>query len=187
MLEGASYIGLEALLASAGLSDADIRLEATGFTQVETLATDRVEAVVVYTNNEPVQLAAQGVEHSLINVADYADLVSNGLITSEQTIATQPEQVRAMAEAFKAALAYTIEHPDDAYTLASRYVEGLDDPTVAETQREVLLRSISLWKAARLGESRREAWESMQDVLLTMGLLDTPQDLDAAYSNEFVP
>ena len=40
MLQGASYIGLEALLASAGLTDWDVELEVTGFTQVETLATE---------------------------------------------------------------------------------------------------------------------------------------------------
>ena len=91
--EGASYIGLEALLASAGLTDADIDLQATGFTQVETLMTDRVDAVVVYVANEPIQLEAQGVDVNVINVSDYAKLISNGLIASQKTIDENPDLV----------------------------------------------------------------------------------------------
>jgi len=187
MLEGASYIGLEALLGSAGLTDADIDLQVTGFTQVETLVTGRVEAVVIYASNEPVQLDAQGVDYTLINVADYANLVSNGIITSEKLIAENPDLVRRMAAAFAKAVAYTIENPDEAYSISAKYVEGLDDPGVQAAQKTVLARSIDLWRAERLGASQLEGWETMQEVLLTMGLLDVPQDLSAAYTDAFLP
>ncbi|GAB4474492.1 MAG: ABC transporter substrate-binding protein [Anaerolineae bacterium] len=187
MQEGASYIGLEALLASAGLTDADINLQVTGFTQVETLATDRVEAVVIYASNEPVQLEAQGIEAVVIRVADYSDLVSNGMITSEEVIREQPELVRAMAAALTQALEYTAANPDEAFAIAQQYVEGLDDPALAEVQKAVLERSIALWGSGRYGETDLAAWQAMQDLLLRMGLLDTPQDLEAAFTNEFLP
>jgi len=185
--EGASYIGLEALLFSAGLSDADIDLQVTGFTQVETLLTDRVDAVVVYIANEPIQLEAQGEVINLVRVSDHADLVSNGLVLSEALVEGQPERVRQIVAAFDQALRYTIEHPDEAFEIATGYVEGLDDPAIAATQQEVLARSIELWQAERLGESRLAAWESMQAVLLEMGLLANPLDLAAAFTNDFLP
>lgn len=186
MLEGASYIGLEAILASAGLSSADIQLEATGFTQVETLITDRVEAVVIYTTNEPVQLEAQGVDTVLLPVSDYADLVANGLIMNEARIARDPHVAQGMVDALNAALAYTIEHPDEAYSTSQSYVEGLDDPAIAVAQRAVLERSIALWSDPdRLGEIEPEAWEQMQTLLLTMGLLSAPLDLTQAYTLAF--
>jgi NitT/TauT family transport system substrate-binding protein len=187
MQEGASYIGLEALLFSAGLTDADIDLQVTGYTQVETLVTDRVESVVVYIANEPIQLEAQGMDVNLLYVSDYADLVSNGFVVNESLIDEQPELVRQIAKAFSGALDYTINHPDEAFEVAQGYVEGLDDPAVAETQREVLARSISLWEADRLGETNLSSWESMQDVLLDMGLLSGELDLGAAFTNEFLP
>ncbi|HEC23090.1 MAG TPA: hypothetical protein ENI95_09245, partial [Chloroflexi bacterium] len=172
MLEGASYIGLEALLYSAGLTDADIQLEATGFTQVETLLTDRAEAVVVYATNEPIQLEAQGVDVNVMYVADYVDLVSNGIITNEQTIAEDPDLVRAVVTAFSQALQYTIENPDEAFEISKEFVEGLGDPDVEATQREVLDRSIGFWRAERLGQSDLASWQAMQEVLLQMGLLE---------------
>lgn len=187
MLEGASYIGLEALLASAGLTDADISLEVTGFTQVETLISDRVDAVVIYASNEPVQLAAADVEVNLIAVSDYAELVSNGLITSEKVIAEQPELIRAMLKALTEAIAFTQADPDAAFVHAARHVEGLADPAIEATQKAVLSRSITLWEADRIGESRLEAWTAMGDLLLKIGLLANASDLSDAYTNEFLP
>lgn len=185
--EGASYIGLEALLAAGGLTDADIDLRTTGYAQVETLLTDQVEAVVVYAANEPVQLEALGEAINVIYVADYAHLVSNGLVTNEKTIAEQPELVRAMVAALAEALQYTIDHPDEAFEISQQFVEGLSDVQVAATAREVLARSIELWRAERLGESQLESWEAMQEVLLSMGLLNESLDLNEVFTNEFLP
>ena len=65
-------------------------------------------------------------------------------------------------------------------------MEGLADADEA-VQKEVLARSIELWKAERVGLSDMKAWENMQDTLLKMGLLTEPLDLSQAFTNEFVP
>jgi NitT/TauT family transport system substrate-binding protein len=52
---------------------------------------------------------------------------------------------------------------------------------------KVLLRSIELWQADRLGYSDPAAWENMQRILLQMGLLEAELDLEAAYDNSFIP
>jgi len=61
-LFGANYIGLDALLFSAGLSEKDVSLDSIGFNQVAALGADKDQAVSVYTTNEPVQLEAQGLQ-----------------------------------------------------------------------------------------------------------------------------
>lgn len=187
LAEGASYIGLEALLASANLTDDDIDLQVTGFTQVETLLADRVDAVVVYATNEPIQLEAQGVAVNLISVSDYADLVSNGLIAGEQTIADDPELVRAMVAALAESVQYTIDNPDEAFEISAGYVEGLNDPAMEDAQREVLARSIDLWRAEPLGQSDLAAWREMMTLLVNMGLLPEEQTLETAFTNDFLP
>ncbi|MBN1450006.1 MAG: ABC transporter substrate-binding protein [Anaerolineales bacterium] len=185
-LYGANYIGLEALLFSAGLSDADVTLDSIGFNQVEALATDQEQAVSVYAANEPVQLRAQGYEVNEIRVADHVQLASNGLITNEKTIAANPELVERIVSAFLKGMADVIANPDEAYELSKAHIPNLAEADEA-VQKEVLARSIELWKAERLGFSDAQSWQNMQDTLLKMGLLDKALELDKAFTNEFVP
>ena len=185
--EGADYIALEAILFSAGLTDSDINLKVTGFQQVQALVTDQADAVVGYSNNEPIQLAVQNVPINTININDYAKMVSNGLIVSESTIKDHPDLVRSMLAAFNDSLQDAISHPDDAFTDSKKYVEGLSDPTVAATQRKVLDATITLWKQDQPGRSDPAAWANMQDVLVKMGLESKPIDVSAAFTNDYLP
>jgi len=185
-LYGANYIGLDALLFSAGLTDKDVTLDSIGFNQVAALAAGQEQAVSVYTTNEPVQLEAQGYKLDEIRVADYVQLASNGLITNEDTIAKHPELVRSMAGAFLKGLADTIANPDEAYTISKKYVPDLSKSNES-TQKEILSRSIALWKTDRPGYSNPQAWQNMQNTLLKMGLLKQPLDVNKAFTNQFIP
>ena len=184
-LYGANYIGLDALLFSAGLTEKDVILDSVGFNQVAALASDQEDAVAIYTTNEPVQLEAEGYELNEIRVADYVQLASNGLITNEATLAGDPELVRRMAGAFLQGLVETISDPEAAYDISLKHVDELAnaDRTI---QMEVLRRSIELWKTEALGRSDPQAWQNMQDTLLQMGLLKQPLDLGRAFTNEFL-
>jgi NitT/TauT family transport system substrate-binding protein len=185
-LYGANYIGLEAMLFSAGLTDADVQLDSIGYTQVEALAGDRDQAVSVYAANEPVQLRAQGYEISELRIADYVQLASNGLITNEKTIAENPDLVRRMTAAFVKGLKTAMADPDAAYEISKKYVENLGKTDEA-VQKQVLARSMELWQADRVGYSDAAAWQNMQNVLLAMKLLPAPLDVSKAFTNEFVP
>jgi NitT/TauT family transport system substrate-binding protein len=184
-LFGASYVGLRALLAYAGLQESQVTLDSIGYNQVQALATDQEQAVVGYTNNEPIQLRAQGYDVSVLPVSDYVQLASNGLITNEQTIANNPELVQNMVNATLRGIRYASTYPEDAYNISLKYVENLDKAD-ANVQRQILDVSIQLWQADTLGESNPTAWENMQNVLLDMGLLTQPLDLSKAYTNEFI-
>jgi NitT/TauT family transport system substrate-binding protein len=184
-LYGANYIGLRALLHVGGLRESDVKLDSINYTQVEALATGRDQAVSVYTNNEPIQLRAQGYDLAELRVGDYIQLASNGLITNEKTISENPDLVRRMVKAFLQGLSDTITDPAGAYEISKVFVENLTQLNPA-VQKQKLVTSIELWKASRLGFSQPKAWESMQTVLLDMGLLTQPLDLSKAFSNEFV-
>ncbi|MCA9994180.1 MAG: ABC transporter substrate-binding protein [Anaerolineales bacterium] len=179
---GASYVGYVGLLSANGLEQADVNANEIGFNQVESLLTDQSEAVVGYANNEPVQLAARGEAVNVLYVADYIDMVANGVITNEETIANNPELVQGFVRATLRGLADTLANPEEAYEISKKFVEGLDD-----SRMNVLEASLEMWRADKLGETGAASWEQTQEVLLQMGLLEAPlPDLSVMYTNEFV-
>jgi len=183
---GANYVGLRALLYTAGIQESDVTLDSIGFTQVEALAAGQEDAVVGYAANEPVVLRSKGYAVNEIRVSDFVQLASNSIITNETTLAQNPELVRAFVAAFLHGLQDTISDPDAAYEISKKYVENLAqaDPLV---QKQVLGTSIEQWRAPVLGKSDPVAWENMQKVLLEMKLYTTALDLTKAFTNDFLP
>jgi len=183
---GASYVGYQALMNAAGVAPEVATLDVIGYNQVEALLAGQEEAVVIYANNEPVQLRSQGADIRLIRVADYVHLASNGLITNEATISERPAVVQAMVAATLRGLQDTLDDPHAAFEICKQYVEGLQQAD-QEVQFAVLQASLEFWRADRLGFSEPQSWENMQSVLLSLGSLTAPIDLSRAYSNDFVP
>jgi NitT/TauT family transport system substrate-binding protein len=184
-LFGASYIGLRALLMAGGLKEQDVTLDSIGYNQVEALLAGREDAVVVYANNEPIQMQAQGYEVDVLRVADYMALASNGLITNEATINQNPDLVKGMVQAILKGIAFTLQEPDQAYEISKNYVEGLDQAD-EKVQKQILMASIGFWQAGALGQSNPQAWQNMQNVLLDMGMYSQPLDLSKAFTNAFI-
>lgn len=186
-LYGANYIGMEALAGQTGLQSGDYSLVSIGFTQVESLVSNTVDAVVVYLANEPVQLRERGYEIDVIAVRDYIDLIGNCLVTNETTMQNDPELVRSVVRAFLKALTYSAENPDETFAISQLYVENLTEET-APIQRKVLEQSIAIWQVEPETELEQAAsWQNMMQVLLDIGLMKNAISLDGVYSNDFLP
>jgi NitT/TauT family transport system substrate-binding protein len=184
-LWGASYIGWLALLDAAGIDEGDIKLESIGYTQVASLTENQVDAAVVYAANEPVQLRQAGYEPHIIYVADYMNLVSNGIITNEKTIAEQPQLVAGLVRAVLRGLRYTIEHPEEAFEICLEYVPEAGGEN-RDTQLAVLQESIKFWQSDSLGYSDPAVWEMSQEFMLKAGLAETQTDPDKMFTNDFI-
>ena len=185
-LYGASYIGLRALLQAGGLTEKDVTLDSIGYNQVEALTAGQEQAVVTYVANEPVQLAAQGYDANTLRVADYMELVGNGLITNEQTLKEKPELVRGMINAILKGIQDAVANPDEAYEICGKYVETLASADQA-IQKQVLASSIELWKTDQYGKTDPAAWENMQNLLMDMKMISAPLDLSKAYDLSLLP
>ena len=181
----ASYIGWRALAAATGLVEEDVQLEVIGYAALENLTVGRVEAAVVYANNEPVQLGQRGYDYVLIPVADYAPLVSNGVIANEETLQENPELVRAFARAFLKGLADTLADPDAAFEICKKYVEGLEENE--DVQRAVLDATLLNWQGDPLGASDPAAWQRTVEVMSEIGLLAGPVAAESAFTNDYLP
>jgi NitT/TauT family transport system substrate-binding protein len=185
-LFGANYIGVEALLFSGGVNSSEVKYNSVGFNQVESFASGQSNIIVGYAANEPIVLRAQGFDFDELRVADYEQLIANGIVTSEMTIANDPELIRRMARAFAKGIADAAADPEEAYQISLKFVENLKDQD-KDVQMQVLLVSIEFWGTERIGYSNPQAWENMNDLLVRMGQITQPVDLSKAFTNEFVP
>lgn len=238
---GATYTGILALLGAFGMSERDVQLEPIGFNAPEVVCTGAINASTIYINNEPIIIRERAqagdcgsvTNVNVIPVADYVDLVSNGVVTNEETIANDPDLVRAMVRGWHEGTRVAIRNPAAAYLASAAHVEGLIaspemrnafealaaeqdawleanpnasrvdiaqrrldsyvdlaerfDPA-ALLQYAILLETVKLWDADRLGYTDPRSWEVTQSTLIDMGIIRAPlDDLSAAYSNDFLP
>jgi NitT/TauT family transport system substrate-binding protein len=181
---GATYIGLQAILYKANLSLSDIRLQSIGFTQVAALASHRVDAVMGYANNEPLKLKKSGFNVRTFNVSDYLPLISNGIVTTEETYRSQQQEVRNFVQATLKGLKDVIANPSEAVQLSKSYVPGLTDTTGA---LEVLQATIPLWQGkGQPGLNDSASWKAMEQFMVTQKMIAPVSDLAQAYTNQAV-
>lgn len=184
-LFGTSLIGWKALVYATDLDETAVTVEDIGFTQVASIQQDVVDAAIVYIANEPNQLRSEGVEVNVIEISDYIDLVSNGLVTGDQMIEENPELVERMVRATLRGVTYAIDHPDEAFAIAREVIPEITDET-APVQKKVLEASIELWKSDRPGLSSEQAWRDSVEFMVETGLIDRPVEVDQLFTNRFV-
>ncbi|HVU12684.1 MAG TPA: ABC transporter substrate-binding protein, partial [Phototrophicaceae bacterium] len=118
-LFGASYTGVIALLSANNLTEQDVQLQTIGYNAPQVICAGGVQAAVIYVNNEPLQLQSSIDQHdcgdvtgiTVFPVSDAAAMVSNGIITNEDTLTNDPELVKAFVDAFDHGLRDTINNP----------------------------------------------------------------------------
>jgi NitT/TauT family transport system substrate-binding protein len=181
---GATFIGWKALVYATGIDESAVTVEEIGFTQTAAVQQGTVDAAMVYVNNEPNQLRSQGIEVNVIEVSDYIDLVSNGLVVGDQLMKDNPDLVERMVKATLRGIEYTIDQPDEAFEITRQVIPEITDET-APDQRKMLGDAIELWKTDRPGLSSPEAWQASVDFMAKTGLLEKPVDVETLYSNQF--
>lgn len=132
---GASYSGLTTLLQAADMAETDIQLDEIGFNAPEVVCLGAVDAAVIYVNNEPLLIRNRATagdcgdieDVEVITVTSVADLVSNGLIVSNDLLAENPERIQAMVTGLNNAIQDSINNPARAYLMSMNYVDNLPD------------------------------------------------------------
>ena len=182
---GPDYLGLYALLESAGLQENSITLDLIGFNQVDALRAGDIDAVVGDIPSISVPLFVAGVPVLTLPVAETLHLASFGLVTNEETFRQNPDLVNRMVGAVISGIRFTIAHPEDAFEWSESFVDDLGYANAAP-QMDILEASILFYQHDPLGYADPQAWENSHALLLEMGLLTAPLDLSTAYSNDFI-
>jgi NitT/TauT family transport system substrate-binding protein len=177
---GATHTGLLALLHAGHLSLSDVHVQEIGFTQVAALLGHKVDAVVGYSNNEPLQLEQHGFPVRTFNVSDYQPMVSNGIITTQQTYQNSPQMVKNFVAATIKGLKDVIANPTEAVQISKGFIPGLNT-TQALT---VLKATIPILKGnGLLGYNNPSTWQSMTQFLEAEKIIPSGQNVTQAYTN----
>ncbi|MBE3561960.1 MAG: ABC transporter substrate-binding protein [Ktedonobacteraceae bacterium] len=180
---GATHTGLLALLYKANLTLQDIKPQYINFTQVQALLNHKVDAVMGYSNNEPLQLAKRGMQVRIFAVSDYIPLVSNGIVTTEDTYHNQQQMVRAFVQATLKGVKDVIADPNAAVETSKAFVPNLNQAQALE----VLKATIPIWQGnGQPGHNDDAAWAATQQFLLAQKMISSGQDVKLAYTNQLL-
>ena len=169
---GSSWVALQALLASEGLTPDDAQITTyPDFGQAVAVAAGQVEAATGFATNEPVQLGLQGLDVNVLRVADVAPLPGPGLVAGVDTIENKGEALRAFTAATIRAMEEISADPQAGLRATfARVPELSDDP---ETQLAILEATVDSWMGEHaaehgLGSVDRAAWESGLEIMRSL-------------------
>ncbi len=188
---GSSWIMLQALLRSAGLTPADLQIaEYPDFGQGAAVAQGAVEAATGFANNEPVQLQLSGVEVNILRVDDIIALPGPGLIAGTSTIASKREAIGAFVDQTLRAMREIAADPDTGLDAAIAAVPELGQDRA--TQKAILEATIEMWqndltRAEGLGAIDRAGWIESIAFLNELGLVAKPVTVDELVEPRFLP
>jgi NitT/TauT family transport system substrate-binding protein len=170
---GSSWHALLALLAAGGLTEGEVTVrEYPQFNQVDGLSNGDVDLITGFRNNEPLRLAARGIEVGLLTVDDVAPLPGPGVIVGDELLASDPALVAAFARATAAAQAAVIDDPDLGFAAAQEAVPTIaEDPDVA---RAVLEATVELWAGDEFADGvlDEELWQAGYETMRSLGFID---------------
>ena len=178
---GSSWIMLQALLSSAGLTPDDITIhEYPDYGQGVALQQGQVESATAYRNNEVVQLAQSGFATTQMTVDSIVPLPGPGLIAGTATLTSKHD-------ALKAFVAATLKAMDE---IKANPQAGLDDSiavvpelaTSKATQLAILQATVEMWsssytQANGTGAIDRDAWSKSLDFMRGLAGSNIPANL----------
>lgn len=125
-IAGSSNIGLDLFLAEYKLVG-KINRQKIGYTQIQSLLSEKIDGVVCFFNNEPVQMRLQGKEIVQWDVRDFSDIVGASFITGQKQYTKKKDVLAKFIKATKKAMEYTINNQNEAFEITKKFLNGYDE------------------------------------------------------------
>ncbi len=188
---GSSWVMLQAMLASAGLTPDDVQIiEYPEYNQEAAVEQGAVDAATGFSNNEPIQLEQHGQKAVVLHVDDITPLPGPGLISSAATIDAKHDAIAAFVAA-------TLQAMDE---IKADPTVGLDASIAAvpelaksrDLQAKILAATIDSWtgtvQADRgFGAIDRDGWTTSIAFMNTLGLVKDPVTTDDLVREDLLP
>lgn len=186
---GETWFALLVALQTAGLTQADVKIEEISYTQIPALTRGNVDAAVGFSNSDAVQAALSGLPIRTFPVAHgTVPLVSSSLITTRQYAQQHPDVVKGVVAGMMAGVSSVVKDPANAMKVSVHYIPDLNTPASTAAARATLAATNKLWTTADGRISGRldpAQWSAMADFMARTKLTPTRQDPALAMSNTY--
>lgn len=181
---------LKALMKHSGADFSRLQMVTTGLSDpLALLKEGQIDLAWIYYGWQGIQAKQNGIDLNVVMMKDYVDVVPDYytpvVIASEATIAAKPELVSAVLKALSRGYTYAAEHPDEAAGILVGAVPELGSALVKESQE--WLSGCYIAEAPRWGEQEESVWRDYSDWMVENGVMTTPIDPRAAFTDRFLP
>ena len=153
------------------------------------IAEKKIDLAWIFYAWQGFQAEQQNIEINVVMMKDWFDCIPDYytpvVITSEDTISSRPEVVRAITEALSKGYEFAIDNPDEAAALLIAAVPELDPELVKASQNWIS--QYYQADATRWGEQKESVWQGYADWMVENGILQTTISGRDAFTNEFLP
>ncbi len=178
---------LFALIKAAGADINKIELVNVGF-DPRILTEGNVDVYPVYKSNEPYMMQQWGYEIDLWDAADYG-IPSIGLtyVTSEETLATQPDILRRFLDAAIEGILYAEKNPDEAVEIVLKYAGPETDRDHMRFMLDSELKDLHspITDGNEIGWHDLQQWQALVDLLVEYETMQ-PIDVSKAFTNDLL-
>ena len=188
---GSSWIMLQALLGSAGLTTDDIEVvEYPDYTQRAAVAQGAVDAATGFANNEPVQLELDGDKAVVLRIDAITPLPGPGLVAGTSTLDAKHDAIAAFVAATLRAMGEIKANPSVGLDASIAAVPEL--ASARDAQLAILAATIEAWtgptQAAKgLGANDRAGWTQSVTYMTSLGLVPKPVSVDDLVRDDLLP
>ncbi|MBM7855541.1 ABC-type nitrate/sulfonate/bicarbonate transport system substrate-binding protein [Desulfohalotomaculum tongense] len=196
-LEGRRYGGwgspteeavIKAIMENAGADFNKVQFINIGQADFFSVIGRDVDFTWIYYGWDGVEAQRRGIPLNVMMLKDLhpaLDYYTPVLISSEKTIADNPELVKKFMAATAKGYQFAIEHPEEAAEILLKHAPELDKELVVASQKWLSTRYRD--DAPRWGEQKKEVWENYTRWMYRWGLLPEMIAVDKAFTNDFLP
>jgi len=178
---------LSSLMACDGGDASRVEFVDVGFDAFPALLGGQVDLAWIFMGWDGVQAELKGADLAVFPLAGSCvpDYYTPVLIAGESTLADQADLTRRFLRAAARGYASAIENPAEAAEILLKYSPESDPELVRASQAYLSPRYQD--DAARWGVQERSVWSGLSEWMAANGLIPEPIDVDAAFTNEYLP
>ncbi|QGH35485.1 ABC transporter substrate-binding protein [Gracilibacillus salitolerans] len=179
---------IDALMKQEDASVEDVEIVNMGNTDFFTAVERDVDFAWIYYGWTGIEAELRGTEIDMIYLTDYSeklDYYTPVITTNEEMIEENPETIKKFMAAVSRGYQDAIENPSEAADILAEAVPDLDEELVHASQEWISPKYQD--DADRWGEQSAEVWSNYAEFMFDNDLLERELDVEAAYTNEFLP